>query len=131
MSTGEKKKFPDRSLYIAAAIIAAAAVFYYLFDPLDHDFMPQCVFHRITGLQCVGCGSQRMLHALLHGDIAGAFRANAFALLSLPAIVFLIWVETRRTRHPALYRKVFSPLLIAVTGILLVSWMIARNIIGI
>lgn len=93
--------------------------------------MPQCVFHRLTGLQCVGCGSQRMLHALLHGDMAGAFRANAFALLSIPFIVFLIWVDSERMRRPELYRKVYSTKLIVSVGIAFAVWFVARNIIGI
>lgn len=116
---------------IAAAAIAAAAVFYFIFDPLESSFMPQCVFHRITGLQCVGCGSQRMLHALLHGDVAGAFCANAFALLSIPFIVFLIWVDSVRMRRPELYRKVYSTKLIVSVGIAFAAWFVARNIIGI
>ena len=52
-------------------VVIIGAVFYFAVDPATFPFMPQCVFHRLTGLQCVGCGSQRMLHALLHGDIAG------------------------------------------------------------
>lgn len=116
---------------IAAAAVAAAAVFYFVFDPLESSFMPQCVFHRLTGLQCVGCGSQRMLHALLHGDLAGAFRANAFALFSIPFIVFLIWVDSERMRRPELYRKVYSTKLIVSVGIAFAVWFVARNIIGI
>lgn len=111
--------------------MAALAIFYFVFDPMEWRFMPQCVFHRVTGLQCVGCGSQRMLHALLHGDFAVAFRANAFVLLSLPGIAFLAWVETQRTRRPNLYRKVYSTVLIVAVGILFAAWMIFRNIVGI
>lgn len=126
-------KFRDLPLrpIIAAAAVAAAAVFYFIFDPLESSFMPQCVFHRLTGLQCVGCGSQRMLHALLHGDMAGAFRANAFALISIPFIVFLIWVDSERMRRPELYRKVYSTKLIVCVGIAFAAWFVARNIIGI
>ncbi|MDE6337608.1 MAG: DUF2752 domain-containing protein, partial [Muribaculaceae bacterium] len=90
-------------------ILLGGAVFYYLFDPMESRFMPQCLFHRLTGFQCMGCGSQRMIHALLHGDIAGAFAANAFGLVLLPFIVFMIWTETQRTKRPRLYQKVFSP----------------------
>lgn len=104
------------------------AAFYFVFDPMEWGFMPQCVFHRVTGLQCAGCGSQRMLHALLHGDIAGAFRANAFAVVSIPAIIFLAWVELNRRKRPDLYKKVYSTPLIITVGILLIAWTIARNL---
>lgn len=93
--------------------------------------MPQCVFYRLTGWKCVGCGSQRMLHALLHGDLPGAFRANAFVVLMLPAILFLLYVELNRIRHPSLYAKVYSTGLIIATGVLLAAWFIVRNIVGI
>ena len=112
-------------------VLIALAVFYFVFDPVEWRWMPQCVFHRVTGLQCAGCGSQRMLHALLHGDVAGAFRANAFVLLSLPAIAFLAWVETQRTRRPNLYKKVYSTALIVTVGILFAVWMVVRNLVGI
>lgn len=116
---------------VAIIVVVALAIFYFVFDPMEWRFMPQCVFHRVTGLQCVGCGSQRMLHALLHGDIAGAFRANAFVMLSLPAIAFLAWVEMQRKRRPNLYRKVYSTTLIVTAGVLMAAWMLVRNIIGI
>ena len=115
----------------AVIVVAAFAVFYFVFDPMEWRWMPQCVFHRVTGLQCAGCGSQRMLHALLHGDIAGAFRANALVLLSLPAVAFLAWVECERTRRPQLYRKVYSTSLIVSVGVLLGAWMLVRNLLGI
>lgn len=112
-------------------VLLGGAVFYYLFDPMESRFMPQCLFHRVTGLQCMGCGSQRMIHALLHGDIAGAFAANAFGLVLLPFIVFMIWTETQRTKRPRLYQKVFSPIAITTLIILLILWLVVRNILGV
>ncbi len=112
-------------------LLIGGAVFYYLFDPMESRFMPQCLFHRLTGLQCMGCGSQRMIHALLHGDIAGAFAANAFGLVLLPVIGLMIWTETQRTKRPRLYQKVFSPVAIAILIALLLAWLVVRNILGI
>lgn len=112
-------------------VVIIGAVFYFAVDPATFPFMPQCVFHRLTGLQCVGCGSQRMLHALLHGDIAVGFRANAFVTISLPFVAFLLWVELNRERRPHLYRRVYSPVLIIATGVAFAAWMIVRNMLGI
>ena len=112
-------------------ILVGGGVVYYIFDPVDHGWMPQCLFHRMTGLQCVGCGSQRMIHALLHGDISGAFRANLFAMLMLPVILFMIYVETQRTKRPRLYAKMFSPLVVTLFIVLMTAWFIIRNILGI
>lgn len=110
-------------------VLAAVAVFYFVFDPLESRFMPQCMFYKVTGVKCIGCGSQRMAHALLHGDFAGAFEANAFALLSLPLIVFLICVEMQRTRHPRLYARVYSTPLIIGVGVAMAAWFVARNLL--
>lgn len=112
-------------------IAALCAVFYFVFDPLTVSFMPGCVFRRLTGLNCACCGSQRMLHALMHGDLAGAFHANAFVTLMLPVIAFLLWLKTRQSLLPRLYKKIYSPALIIVTVISLVAWMIVRNILKI
>lgn len=112
-------------------LLVGGGIFYYFFDPLESRFMPQCIFHRFTGLQCMGCGSQRMAHALLHGDVMGAFKANAFAMVMLPLIIFMIWTETQRTKRPRLYEKVFSPKIIYTLIVLMVIWLVVRNIVGI
>ncbi len=67
----------------------------------------------------------------MHGDLAGAFHANAFVTLMLPVIAFLLWLKTRQSLLPRLYKKIYSPALIIVTVISLVAWMIVRNILKI
>jgi hypothetical protein len=59
----------------AGAVMVAATVFF--FDPATHRLFPGCTFHRVTGLNCPGCGATRSLHALLHGDFPTALRDNA------------------------------------------------------
>lgn len=55
-----------------------------------------CVFHKITGLYCPGCGISRMCLSLLRFDIAAAFHYNAAALIALPFFVFLAAVAICR-----------------------------------
>ena len=118
-----------KSLWIVGVTIFL--LFYFIFDPVKFGWMPQCFFHKVTGLQCMGCGSQRVVHALLHGDLPGAFQANALLVISLPFLVFLLWLEFSRTSHPTLYRKVHSlPLIIGVSAIL-IAWLILRNLLPI
>ena len=52
-----------------------------------------CIFFRLTGFKCPGCGVTRMCTALLHGQIAEAFRQNRAVLLLLPAgcILTAVW----------------------------------------
>lgn len=118
-----------RNAYIlAGAAVAAVCAVYFAVDPAASRFVPKCLFHELTGWQCPGCGSQRMLHALLHGDIAAAWRHNALLLLLLPLLAPLLWLELNRTRHQRLYMRVHS-VPVALTAVsLLAVWWIFRNI---
>lgn len=112
----------------AATLLASAAVVYYFFDPSKARWMPKCLWKTLTATDCPGCGSQRMAHALMHGDFAGAWNANAFAVCMIPVAAALFWLEFSRNRHPDLYRKVHSPWLIAILATAVIAWWIARNL---
>lgn len=118
---------------MAGLIISAVIViglFYRWFDPLENAWMPRCLFKQLTGYDCMGCGSQRMIHALVNGRFVEAFRANALLMLSLPFLVFGVWVELNRERRPHLYTRVYSTASIAIIGIILILWTVVRNIVG-
>ena len=68
----------------AVALGISAAVFF--FNPATHRFYPACQFHRLTGLNCPGCGMTRALYALLHGNFPAALRDNALFVLVLCAL---------------------------------------------
>lgn len=48
-----------------------------------------CPFHKLTGLQCPGCGNSRAAMALLRLDFPASFRYNP---LFLPQIGYIAWV---------------------------------------
>ena len=105
------------------------AILYYLYDPVEVRWMPRCIWNVATGTDCPGCGSQRMAHALMHGDIAGAWHANAFALCMIPLIVFMLWLELFREKSQKLYRIFHSPVVIWTLGCSVLVWWIVRNLI--
>lgn len=70
------------------ALIGFSGVLF-LFNPGQHHFYPACLFHKLTGLLCPGCGSLRAAHQLLHGNLIAAFHFNPLFVLSLP---FLSWM---------------------------------------
>ena len=49
-----------------------------------------CLFNKITGLKCVGCGISRMLVALVRFDFASAFKYNAFLFVTGPFLIAYI-----------------------------------------
>lgn len=118
-----------RAAWMLTGAVAAlgVAVLYYIFDPGKSVFAPKCVFHELTGLDCPGCGSQRMLHALLHGDLAGAWEANAFLLCCGPLLVLMAVGAGPRTRLPRLYRVINSLPAIVIMAVALLVWTIGRN----
>lgn len=53
--------------------------------------MLPCPFHLVTGLLCPGCGVTRMCLALLHLDVAAAWRFNPGLLLLSPLLAGLLF----------------------------------------
>lgn len=114
---------------IIAALAIVLAIVYYYFDPVEARWMPRCLWKVATGTECPGCGSQRMAHALMHGDISGAWHANAFALCIIPLIGFLFALEQNRDKWPNVYRKVHAPWVIWTLAVAVLVWWIGRNLI--
>lgn len=84
------------SLLGLVALTIAAVVFF--FNPATHRIYPVCQFHKLTGLNCPGCGMTRALYALLHGNFLTALHDNA---LFIGGIFFLAarggwWLLARR-----------------------------------
>ena len=71
----------------------------------------------MTGYKCPGCGSQRAIHAMLHGDALGAIRYNAMLLPAIPVVVLLFVAEFNRERW-----------MIWGCFIMVTAWWIGRNI---
>ncbi|UWX03841.1 DUF2752 domain-containing protein [Pseudoxanthomonas sp. NC8] len=78
---------------VASAAVAAGAGVWLLrtYDPnVAGNPFPPCMFHAVTGLYCIGCGLTRALHALVHGDLAGAFSMNPLGVLMLPLMALMV-----------------------------------------
>ena len=48
------------------------------------------LFHKLTGLECPGCGVTRMILALSRLDLQAAMKANAFLTVTLPYLTVLL-----------------------------------------
>lgn len=64
-----------------------------------------CLFRKITGWLCPGCGITTLFLCLLKLDFRGAFQANPFLFVTGPAllaeIVYYDWIRTRGRKLPA------------------------------
>ena len=73
-------------IVLAAAVLGSGAVLFF-FNPGTHGFYPVCLFHKLTGLNCPGCGGTRAAYQLLHGHLLNALRDNALFILTLIALM--------------------------------------------
>jgi len=91
--------------------------------------LPQCVFMRVTGLPCLGCGGTRCARSLVHLDFGQAFLFHPgfslvvmlAALWTIHSAVFWLRRDTLRLRlvvEPASSRR----LRLAFVGVLIVHW---------
>ncbi|MDE5970134.1 MAG: DUF2752 domain-containing protein [Muribaculaceae bacterium] len=122
-----------KNLTAVSVIIAVTAVIVLLalFDPMESKWMPRCFFKFATGYDCPGCGSQRAIHALLHGDIGAAIGFNGLLVVSLPLILYLAVVTLGRKRWENLYRRSTSNVVIYATLAIIILWTMVRNMLGI
>lgn len=100
---------------VAFAFVCVAVA---LSTPGKSAWLPSCLFHRLTGLHCPGCGNTRALHALMHGDIAGAFANN---LLLVPALMLLGVLLVRP-------RLAFNRWICLVVAVAVTVFFVARNL---
>lgn len=122
---------PTRRKVLISFLLAAGimlALIYFVVNPEDSGFMPRCTFKLLTGYDCPGCGSQRMIHALLHGDLLAAWRFNPFLLCMIPVILLYVWLDLAPDKNPRLFRFFHSPTMIYVLGASIIIWGITRNI---
>jgi len=105
------------------------SVLYYFQNPSNSRVFLQCPFHWATGYHCAGCGSQRAIHLLLHGDLYSAFRMNPFMVLSLPLVFAGVWTQAKnylfqtKDRIKLFYNKWF---IYGYFGLAVLYW-IVRN----
>ena len=68
-----------------------------------------CIFNKVTGLYCPGCGITRAIRALLKGNIAESFHNNALLYTVLP-VVGIVEIIYRLTNRK--YKKMYNIILI-------------------
>jgi hypothetical protein len=97
------------------------------FPPEHYGFYPVCPIYAWTGLLCPGCGGTRALAALLHGNVAEAWRLNALVVGLLPLALgygaVLGWRVWRGEPHwPKVPRGVWVGI-----GVVAAGFTVARN----
>ena len=112
-------------LWIGVTLAAGCALLYF-FNPAAHGFFPVCMFHRVTGLNCPGCGGLRAVHQLLHGHLATAFRLNPLFIVAIPVgIVFVLRALLKKSPREIF---LFQPMWLWIGLAVIIAFGIARNL---
>ncbi len=83
----------DRALWASLSVLALAGAAYALRVTGGAGWMPGCVFRKLTGLDCPGCGMTRGTYALLHGRVGEAFAFNPVGMILLPLAMVALSIE--------------------------------------
>ena len=74
-------------IIIRDLIIILLIIGYYFLNKYT-EFSVPCIFKKITGYDCPGCGVTRMVFAIIRLDFKKAFYYNPLVFIYLPFIIF-------------------------------------------
>ena len=68
------------------------------------EYLLPCVNKKIFGIECLGCGTQRSLVMLFHGDFIGAFQMfpAIYTTILLFSCIALHFIDKSRNYHKAI-----------------------------
>lgn len=117
-------------LILFLVIFGTALWFYYNYNPLSESFLLKCPFKMATGYDCPGCGSQRALHSLLHGEFSQAFSYNPLFILAIPYVIVGILFEWfgLKFKYPKARKFLFGTTAIYILAVIITFFFIFRNI---
>lgn len=114
---------------VVAGCVGVGAVIWAGDPTTPGGWLPTCPTKLLFGLVCPGCGAQRMLYSLMHGDLPAALGWNAVGVVAvlLLAWAFVAWCARlwtgRRIPHWDGHRWTATVVLVVV-----VAWFVVRNL---
>lgn len=109
------------NIYVKILILG---LIYYVFVCFTGISIP-CMFYKVTGLLCPGCGITRMILSIIKLDFVSAFFANQFIFVTIPFLLLEILFNKKIEKTK--FKKV-NNILIIIYFLLLIVFGIARNL---
>lgn len=129
MNTEVKSRI--KRVAFTAALFLLIGLLYALFVHITGFGIP-CIFRLVTRLKCPGCGMTTAAMCLLRFDFAGALSANAFLILIVIFVGWVLFYSVRRYIIKGSFRlDSGSDILNIGFLVLLLVWAVVRNIFGI
>ncbi len=89
----------------------------------------KCIFKHLFGIYCTGCGTTRMVKAIIDLEFYRAFRYNPFIfILSILGLIYLIYMIIIYIKKGKIKLPSFRVVIIII--ILLFVYMLLRNLPG-
>lgn len=118
----------NRALMVAVPLVGVALLVLLALTDASSGLWPRCLFHSLTGLECPGCGAQRAVHALVHGDPALAWSYNPLLFILAPLIPLMLATALMPRRLGRLRALLESRGAALSLLFLLIIWTIVRNL---
>lgn len=115
---------------IIIRLLTILCIVFLLFVLYFFDFKIPCVFHKITGFYCPGCGITRSLISLIKFEFYQSFRYNPLVFILYPFLIpysfylIYIWIFDKEDK---ITKKIPQAIFIGIVIILLIYGVI-RNI---
>lgn len=103
----------NKKIVTFIVLLIVVTIFFFMFNPATSGFFFSCPFKTITRFECPGCGSQRAIHQLLHGNVTSAFYLNPLMVLTLPILFYGLGIQgynfiyNKKVRFSLFYSKWF------------------------
>ena len=124
----DKKK---RNSIILIGMLAVIAIFGIVlvknYNPEEESFFIPCIFNKLTGLKCAGCGMTRAMHHLVNGRIGKAIWYN---LMIVPGAFVLLYSSYRYMKYIIKDEPMVNKTLdytLKIFLVVIIIFMISRN----
>lgn len=114
---------------LIAILLLGVLLLYFFWSPSEYSFFPKCPLHSLTGIYCPGCGSQRAMHQIIHGNIIEGLRHNyLIALLAAVLLYQAILFVMHKLYNKSFYNILHQSLTIKIILVLILAFWLLRNL---
>lgn len=121
-----------KSIVILLLVIISLGILslYVFWNPTETALFPKCPFHSLTGFYCPGCGSQRAIHDIIHGDIIKGIRHNYLFVLLVSVLLYeaVIYVKFKAFNQPTYNNLLQKPKVTNTILIVVILFWLLRNV---
>lgn len=123
----KKKRNSIIGIIILGVIVLAGIILVRNYNPEEESFFIPCIFNKLTGIKCAGCGMTRAMHYLFNGNIGKAIWYN---LMIVPSGIVLLYSAYRYIRYIVKDEPIVNNVLdkmLKIFLVVIIIFMITRN----